>query len=1406
GGCRYDIGGDGDVGSGGATVVWPAVGGGYGGGSVELRGFSEEETSRKGWDQGMPEPGPEAQNRGTIVPNHRGRRVWKEGQCSKDWRNETEIASEKHRHKKEYSRRTKAVLESERSAGGHWKSKPKKQKSSMEDDLSQPWVCEETDPFTPRIHYFDFPKTRMPSNIKTYDRSKDPEDHLKIFQAAAKTKHWAMPTWCHMFNSTLTENARVWFDDLPKESIDIYDDLRKAFLKNYLQQKECIKDPIEIHNIKQRNGESTEEFVRRYKLECRDRLYDKIPKSMDEMMSVTATFLKGEMAASNRERKKSFPSWKQEAAQKQNFKRGNFWNEQRMERKQDRFTLLTKTPREILALDKWKFKPPPSMTTPVEKRNASKFCEFHGEKRSDKDSKEGGNLMKRQTAGNINGATMAKDSKANDHSNFLLGISNFFPNPRGRRRDGSKFRPEIKNQLIPANTPLVGFSEEIIWPLGQISLLVRICDEEHSTSARMNFMVVRSPFPYNGIIRRPGVRNKFPVAGGIVTLQSSRIILLECSMVSEPKVLRPDINQIKKEKIQVAIHPEHPEQTVAIGSTLMEEGRKELCGLLRRHLNVFAWKPADMTGVPRHIAEHRLNVREGCLPVRQKKMGQAPERNKTISEEVKKLVEADIMKEVHYHSWLSNPVMVKKHDDSWRMCMDFKDLNKACPKDGYLLPKIDLKEDEEKTTFITSQGILCYLKMPFGLKNAGATYQRLEDKAFQKQIGRNLEVYVDDLVIKSRTKKEVIKDAEETFKTLRKINMKLNPKKCAFGMREGTFLGYKVDADGLRVSSDKVKADLDLPSSKCLKDVQKLNGKLAKGVFKEMKQSIAKLPMLTAPKEKEELIIYLAAVKEAINALLMTERDGKQVPIYFVSRALQGPEINYTPMEKLILALYRPRTSVKGQILADFIVERPEDGTPDTPMEDREELPDPWILFTDGSSCVDGFEAGLIIMNPKGMEFTYALRFRFNATNNEAEYEALIAGLRISSQMGIQNLQANVDSKLVANQVNEIYTAKESSMIRYLEKVKNLASTFKGFSIKQIPRGENKKAGALSKVTSTSFAHLSKQVLVEELREKAIDEKVILAVEEEEGNTWMTPVYEYLTEGILSEEKKKARTVRRKAGRYAMINEVLYKKSFLSLWLWCIGPLQANYVLREIHKGSCSMHAGPRSVMEKALRSGSSSRAKKSAREADPHHIPMPFYKWGIDIAGPFSEGPDKSKHEPRRGNQGTVGGQNKNWVEEVSHVLWAHRTMIKSRNRETPFSLTYGAEAVIPAKIGMPTLRIAEVDMAKNNEALGISLDLLEEKKEQAAIQEARNKAKMKGYYNARVRRTSFRPGDFVYRNNEASHAKDGGKLGPKWEGLYEVIAALGKGAYKLRDRNGHTLPRTWNIRNLKKCYIHEM
>ncbi|GJR45818.1 reverse transcriptase domain-containing protein [Tanacetum coccineum] len=489
---------------------------------------------------------------------------------------------------------------------------------------------------------------------------------------------------------------------------------------------------------------------------------------------------------------------------------------------------------------------------------------------------------------------------------------------------------------------------------------------------------------------------------------------------------------------------------------------------------------------------------KAAIKFRLRKKGQAVDRNRAIQEEVGKLMEAGIMKEVHYHDWLSNPVIVKKHDDSWRM------------------------------------------------------------------------------------------------------------------VEEGMFLGYKVNTKGLKVCPDKVDAVLSLPSPKCLKYVQKLNGKLAslnrflaksaekslpffktlkkytkksdfywtteaKEAIKQIKQLIAELPVLTAPMEKEELIVYLAATKETVNAVLMTKREAKQMSIYFVSRALRGPKINYTSMEKLVLALvllrpevagrlqkwsielgeyaihYRPRVSVKGQILADFIVERPEEQSLDTLIEAEEELLEPWILFMNGSSCTDGSGLGLILTKPEGMEFTYTLRFRFDATNNKAEYEALIAGLRIAEQMGVKNLQANVDSRLVANQVNGTYVAKEVDMIRYLEKVRILANSFKAFSIKQVPRSENKKADALRKIASTSFAYLSKQVLVEKLKEMSIGEMEVLAVVEEDRDTWMTPIFEYLTKEILPADVKKARAVIRKSQQFAIINGTLTKNPSRTM-VQCVGP------------------------------------------------------------------------------------------------------------------------------------------------------------------------------------------------------------------------------------------------------------
>nr|GEY62225.1 reverse transcriptase domain-containing protein [Tanacetum cinerariifolium] len=274
---------------------------------------------------------------------------------------------------------------------------------------------------------------------------------------------------------------------------------------------------------------------------------------------------------------------------------------------------------------------------------------------------------------------------------------------------------------------------------------------------------------------------------------------------------------------------------------------------------------------------------------------------------------------------------------------------------------------------------------------------------------------------------------------------------------EGVFLGYVITPEGIKPCPDKTSAVLQLPSPRTIKEVQSLNGKLAslnrflsksaekslplfqtlkkrikksdfrwttkaEHEFQQLKQHMSALPLLAAPKPQEELIMYLSATHGAISAVLLAERGTVQTPVYFISRALQGPELNYSPMENLVLSLvfaakrvrrYFQAHPIAGQILADFLNEIPSNVLQGTSVAETQK--EPWTLFTDGSSCVGGSGAGLILTNPDGIEFTYVLRFQFAASNNEAEYEALITGLRIAMQMGVKNIQVNVDSKLVAN-------------------------------------------------------------------------------------------------------------------------------------------------------------------------------------------------------------------------------------------------------------------------------------------------------------------------------------------------------------------------------------------------------
>nr|KYP68692.1 Transposon Ty3-G Gag-Pol polyprotein [Cajanus cajan] len=252
-----------------------------------------------------------------------------------------------------------------------------------------------------------------------------------------------------------------------------------------------------------------------------------------------------------------------------------------------------------------------------------------------------------------------------------------------------------------------------------------------------------------------------------------------------------------------------PEQVTHLGSQLSETDSNKVKRAVRDNKDLFAWTASDMPGIDPKFLCHRLAVCRDARPIAQKKRKMGDEKRKVTNVEVQKLLQAEFIREVTYTTWLANVVLVKKANGKWRMCTDYTDLNKACPKDAYPLPYIDrlvdgasghsvfnfldaysgynqIKmhlADEEKTAFITESVNFCYKVMPFGLKNAGATYQRLMDKVFRGQIGRNIEIYVDDMVVKSNSLADHIADLAEIFGELRKHNMRLNPEKCTFGSK-----------------------------------------------------------------------------------------------------------------------------------------------------------------------------------------------------------------------------------------------------------------------------------------------------------------------------------------------------------------------------------------------------------------------------------------------------------------------------------------------------------------------------------------------------------------------------------------------------------------------------------------------
>ncbi|XP_061373589.1 uncharacterized protein LOC133315924 [Gastrolobium bilobum] len=315
-----------------------------------------------------------------------------------------------------------------------------------------------------------------------------------------------------------------------------------------------------------------------------------------------------------------------------------------------------------------------------------------------------------------------------------------------------------------------------------------------------------------------------------------------------------------------------------------------------------------------------------------------------------------------------------------------------------------------------------------------------------------------------------------------------------------------------------------------------------------------------------------------------------------------------------------------------------------------------WTIFVDGSSNVKRSGAGVIVESPQGITLEHSIHFGFKASNNQAEYEAVLAGLAMAKDLGAARIILKSDSQLVVAQVQGNYQAKEAFTVKYLEKVRLLLANFERFTMDHIPREQNSQADILYKLASTKGPGNNRLVI----QQSVPNPSIIMAITKrkprpsqsaqslidddtmppDDEDTWMTPIWNYLTKGVVPPEPRAAKKLACKASFYTVINNHLYKKGFSSPLLKCLDPQQARYVISEVHEGIGEHHMGGKSLSRKLLRAGyfwpsmeEDSKQHvlhcvKCQEHADLYHAspeelssmisPWPFYQWGMDILGPF--------------------------------------------------------------------------------------------------------------------------------------------------------------------------------------------
>ncbi|XP_075496384.1 uncharacterized protein LOC142533477 [Primulina tabacum] len=535
-------------------------------------------------------------------------------------------------------------------------------------------------------------------------------------------------------------------------------------------------------------------------------------------------------------------------------------------------------------------------------------------------------------------------------------------------------------------------------------------------------------------------------------------------LLMEPSQMEDGQHEVQDplEKINLG-ELENP-KVVYVSKLLGEQLKQDLISTLKEYRDCFAWSYDDMPGLDQKLVEHRLPLKEGFKPFQQPSRRMSKEVELKVKEEVEKLLKAKFIKPIRYTEWLSNIVPVMKKNGKVRICIDFRDLNCATPKDVYVMPIPDMlidsvarhellsfmdgfsgynqikiaEADTHKTAFRCpgAVGTFEWLVMLFGLKNAGATYQRAMNSIFHDMIGHHIEVYIDDIVVKSKQAADHIEHLRKSFQRMRQHELKLNPLKCAFGVKAGKFLGFLVHQRGVEVDKNKAKAIMEANPPRNKKELQRFLGQVNylrrfipnlagktnefsqllklkdSGEFKweeshqkafdVIKRYLSNPPVLMPPRYGMPLKLYISAAHKSIGCLLVqNNHEGNEQAIYYLSRFLTLVEVVF------------PVCGVGVQ---------------------------PWELKFDGSSTETAAGA--------------------------AEYEALVIGLEILKDLGARELLISGDSQLVLKQLSGEFKCTSLSLAPYYTAASQLLDDFEEVSLVHVPRQKNWEAEALAQVAS----------------------------------------------------------------------------------------------------------------------------------------------------------------------------------------------------------------------------------------------------------------------------------------------------------------------------------------------------